>query len=405
MLLQNLCEGWIRREVFNLMRILLDIIEFLSRAGAEKDLVRQGWKSSGCMTLAEKYDVVTVVTILRLKEWAVGKEIADVAISVAADAAYVVDRVITTITGGDHIFTGGERRREEVYAIVVRGYLDACKGERSRGDVEGRCQFVADAPCADAFVSSRDNQWHVGARFGAELLGSQGMVISVVGEPEDDGVFQEAIRFEIGEDLSGVVIGLAHGVIVVGVPLTKEGGVWQVRRRSDGVRVDLVVPLFGIAFTPCELDLTKPRFAFWEIAPGTKVSSGALDGIEVRVFKDEVVVLLPAIEGEVAMLSEELGDCCDAGRKVDSSRLGSGGTVVVQPSGCLIGAGNHCGPARGAYWGRDVAPRKSHPALSEGVYIGCLVCVNRIAVATDKRGHVLDKDPEDIGPTGGGGQG
>ncbi len=132
MLLQNLCEGWIRREVFNLMRILLDIIEFLSRARAEKDLVRQGWKSSGCMTLAEKYDVVTVVTILRLKEWAVGKEIADVAISVAADAAYVVDRVITTITGGDHIFTGGERRREEVYAIVVRGYLDACKGERSR---------------------------------------------------------------------------------------------------------------------------------------------------------------------------------------------------------------------------------------------------------------------------------
>ena len=105
----------------------------------------------------------------------------------------------------------------------------------------------------------------MGARFGAELLGSQGMVISVVGEPEDDGVFQEVIRFEIGEDLSGVVIGLAHGVIVVGVPLTKEGGVWQVRRRSDGVRVDLVVPLFGIAFTPCELDLTKPRFAFWEI--------------------------------------------------------------------------------------------------------------------------------------------
>ena len=132
MLLEDLCEGRIRREVFNLMRILLDIIEFLSRAGAEKDLVRQGWKSSGCMTLAEKYDVVTVVTILRLKEWAVGKEIADVAISVAADAADVVDRVITTITGGDHIFTGCERRREEVYAIVMRGYLDACKGERSR---------------------------------------------------------------------------------------------------------------------------------------------------------------------------------------------------------------------------------------------------------------------------------
>ena len=114
------------------MRILLDIIEFLSRAGAEKDLVRQGWKSSGGMTLAEKYDVVTVVPILRLKEWAVGKEIADVAISVAADAAYVVDRIITAITGGDHIFTWGERRREEVYAIVMRGYLDACKGERSR---------------------------------------------------------------------------------------------------------------------------------------------------------------------------------------------------------------------------------------------------------------------------------
>ena len=114
------------------MRILLDIIEFLSRAGAEKDLVRQGWKSSGCMTLAEKYEVVTVVPLLRLKEWAVGKEIADVAISVAADAAYVVDRIITAITGGDHIFTWGERRREEVYAIVMRGYLDACKGERSR---------------------------------------------------------------------------------------------------------------------------------------------------------------------------------------------------------------------------------------------------------------------------------
>lgn len=132
MLFQNLCEGRIRREIFNLMRILFYIIEFFSRAWTEKDLVRQGWESARCMTLAEKYDVVTVVTILRLEEWAVGKEIADVAISFAADAAYVVDRVITAITSGDHIFTWSERRREEIYAIVMGGYLDACKGERSR---------------------------------------------------------------------------------------------------------------------------------------------------------------------------------------------------------------------------------------------------------------------------------
>ena len=55
----------------------------------------------------------------------------------------------------------------------------------------------------------------------------------MVGEPEDDGVFQQAVFLEIGYDLSGVVIGLAHGVVVVSVPFTKESDVWQVWGRSD----------------------------------------------------------------------------------------------------------------------------------------------------------------------------
>ena len=131
---------------------------------------------------------------------------------------------------------------------------------------------------------------------------------------------------------------------MVGVPLTEQGGVWKIRGRGDRIGINLIRPLSCVTFASCKLDLTEPRFALRKAAPCTEIPSLAFDAIEVGILKDEVVVLFSAVEGEVALFSENLGDRRDP-LGGELPRLGPGGPVIVQTRRCLIIAGDHCGSA------------------------------------------------------------
>jgi len=55
----------------------------------------------------------------------------------------------------------------------------------------------------------------VSAGLGAELLGAEGVIVAMIGEPENEGVLKESVGLQVGEDDFGVLIGLANSVEVM----------------------------------------------------------------------------------------------------------------------------------------------------------------------------------------------
>ena len=52
----------------------------------------------------------------------------------------------------------------------------------------------------------------MGSNLGAELLCPEGVIVPVVREPENDGVFEEAVGLQVFNDSAGIVVSLADGI-------------------------------------------------------------------------------------------------------------------------------------------------------------------------------------------------
>jgi len=89
---------------------------------------------------------------------------------------------------------------EEVLAIEVVGEFDASEGEGCGGDVEGVDEFVTDGACCKCRVVAFDYEGDVDTAFVAELFVAEGLVVPVIREEKDDGVFEFAVGFELFEN-------------------------------------------------------------------------------------------------------------------------------------------------------------------------------------------------------------
>lgn len=85
--------------------------------------------------------------------------------------------------------------------------------------------------------------------FVAELLVAKRVVIAVIGEKKDDGVFEEAIGFETIHDVSDMAVRDADGVVMVSPFLSEDLLVWEVRWDFHGRGVDFVGELSGVGFS------------------------------------------------------------------------------------------------------------------------------------------------------------
>jgi hypothetical protein len=254
------------------MRILLKIVEFFFRAGTEKDLLGEAWKGSRRVPLPEEDDVVAIVPILGLEEGAIGEEVSNVAVTISAHTSDIIDGVITAIAGRDHMVAPLEVIREEIYAVEIARDINAGESEAGCRDVEDGSQFPAHCAGFQALVGSEDDERDMGAGFGAELLGPDGVIVPVVREPEDDGVLQKTIGFQVIHDPACVFISLAHSVIVVSMPLAEEIVPGEAGRGSHGSGIHLVSPFPGVAFTTCQLNLAEPWIVLGDLSPYRQVA-------------------------------------------------------------------------------------------------------------------------------------
>lgn len=85
--------------------------------------------------------------------------------------------------------------------------------------------------------------------FVAELLVAKRVVIAVIGEKKDDGVFEKAIRFETTHDVFDMAVCDADGVVMVSPFLAEDFLVWEVRWDLHGRGVDFVGELSGVGFS------------------------------------------------------------------------------------------------------------------------------------------------------------
>jgi hypothetical protein len=74
------------------------------------------------------------------------------------------------------------------------------------------------------------------------------VVIAVIGEKKDDGVFEEAIGFETIHDVSDMAVRDADGVVMVSPFLAEDFLVWEVRWDLSWSRGRLCRRAFGCWF-------------------------------------------------------------------------------------------------------------------------------------------------------------
>ena len=85
--------------------------------------------------------------------------------------------------------------------------------------------------------------------FVAELLVAKRVVIAVIGEKKDDGIFEEAIGFETTYDVFDMAVCDADGVVMVCPFLAEDFLVWEVRWDFHGRGVDFVGELSSVGFS------------------------------------------------------------------------------------------------------------------------------------------------------------
>ena len=85
--------------------------------------------------------------------------------------------------------------------------------------------------------------------FIAELLVAKRVVIAVIGEEKDDGVFEETIGFETIQDVFDMAVGDADGVVMVGPFLAEDFLSREVRWNLHGRGSDFGGELSGVGFS------------------------------------------------------------------------------------------------------------------------------------------------------------
>ena len=420
-------EGGVGGEVVDLEGVFGEVVEFLLGAEAEPELGLVVGEFSLFVEAVEVFDGGLFVAVLGLEHGAIRMVIADVAELVGADGADAVDGVVAAVPGGDDEFAGFVVFRKEVDAVEVVRDFHPGQGEGGGGDVEAEDEVLADGASFEGGVIALDHEGDVDTAFVAKLFVAEGLVVAVVGEEKDDGVFELAVGFEEGEDFLDLGIGATGGVVVLGPRGAVDGGVGEVGRDGDVVVGEEFafadVPGFG--FASPDHDLAEPRLVFvGALAPGVldecflilsdgvvalpAVHSGFVgvlgaDGVEFAAVVEEVVVVLAGVEGEVAGLAEEFGEGADAvgeidvGVGIDGAFGGAGGAVLVGASGGLVDAGDHGGAGCGANGGGHEGAFEEDALGGEFVDGGGVALVDRVVVAAHVGGEVFREDPEDVG--------
>lgn len=246
--------------------------------------------------------------------------------------------------------------------------------------------------------------------FVAELLVAEGVVVAMIGEEKDDGIFEEIIVFETIYDVFDMSVGDADGVVMVSPFLAEDFLIRKVRRDLHVCRIDLVGELAGVGFSTAQLDLSEPGPFFWEgrpvDLPFLPIESLFLAGLGLGVLSissvvlfavvNKVVVILTFIKGGIAIFDEDLGEGLDALWKLNRGFWASGGAMLMSAGGRLINTGDHGGAAGRADRGRDIAAGKSDAIFAKLVESWGLARIHGKAVGFHPRRKVFAENPKDV---------
>lgn len=234
---------------------------------------------------------------------------------------------------------------KKVATVEVTGHLGSAECQGGRGEVKARDEVTADGSGFQGGMGPGNKAGNMDASFVTELLVTKGLVVSVVGKEEDDGVFEFSVGLEFFEDVFNLFVRSARGVVVKGPGLLQARSLREIRRKFDGIVGELVsfsdmlVP--GLA-SP-KHDLAKPRLVFIGArAPGSFGEGADFFGlvslpavhpdfvfrvrthlVELATIVVEIVVIFPAVESEVAGITHQLGDGLHPLRKMNADFLGN----------------------------------------------------------------------------------
>jgi len=126
----------------------------------------------------------------------------------------------------------------------------------------------------------------------------------------------------------------------------------------------------------------------------------------------EVVVVLAAVEGEVAGVTHDFGNGFDVVGEMDADvfrndlTIGpAGGAMLMGAGGGLVNAGDHGGAAGGADGSGDEGAFEEDAIGCELIDDGGEAFVDGVIVAAHVGGEVFGEDPEDVGAVLGGEEG
>jgi len=255
---------WVGGEVVDLVRVYGEVVEFFFWAGAEPVLFLVRGEGASFVGFFELDEFVAVIAVLSLEEGAVSVVVTEVAEFVGADGADAVDGVVAAVAGANDVGDGFVVFSEEVLAVEVVWECDVGEGEGGGGDVEGVDEFVTDGACCKGGVVSFDDERDVDASFVAELFVAEGLVISVIGEEEDDGVVEFAIGFELLEDGFDAGVDSSGGVVVGGPGFAECRSVGEVGWEGNlaGFKDVAFTGVFAVGFASFEFDLAEPGLGF-----------------------------------------------------------------------------------------------------------------------------------------------
>ena len=157
--------GGIRREIFDLVGVGGEVVEFFGGALSEPVgfLIRSEF--SFFAKFFELEDGRALVAVLGLEHGAVGEVVPDVAELLGAHGADAVDGVVAAVAGGDDVGAGFVIGGEKVATVEVVGHLGSAEGEGSGGEVEAGDHVVSDGSGFERRVVAFDHAGDVDAAF------------------------------------------------------------------------------------------------------------------------------------------------------------------------------------------------------------------------------------------------
>jgi hypothetical protein len=227
-------------EVGDFVGVGFDVVEFLFGGAVGEE--GEGWAGEGAggFELAEEGDDEEALFLVAIEggEVGVGGVVADVAVAGVADGADAGVGFVDAIAGAEGVLAGGIGvGAEEVAAVHAAGAGDVGEGEGGGGDVEDGDDVFVDGAGFDLWGRREvggpaDDHGDVEAAVVAPV-DAAGFEAAVVGEEEDDGVFEEVVFFELVEDAADVDVHEGGGVEVAGPFLADDGVVGVVGGWGD----------------------------------------------------------------------------------------------------------------------------------------------------------------------------